>query len=78
LGTVYYKTGDMNKALYYYERAVRIRTDGSFLYNLATIYIAKGEDEKAVTALDKAILADPGLAKARQLLVETNRRLNRH
>jgi tetratricopeptide (TPR) repeat protein len=78
LGTVYYKTGDMNKALYYYERAVRIRTDGSFLYNLATIYIARGEDEKAVTALDKAILADPGLAKARQLLVETNRRLNRH
>ena len=75
LGTVYYRLKDMPTAADYYERAVRIQADGTFLYNLATIYVAMGDDRKALNALKKAVKADPGLETARALLVETNKRL---
>lgn len=77
LGTVYYRLGDMNKSLPYYEKAVKIQKDGMFLYNLATIYIALGNDAKALQTLQEAIEVSPDLERAHTLRTETLKRLGK-
>jgi hypothetical protein len=78
LGTAYYKLGEFHKSLFYYEKAVKIQRDGGFLFNLATVYIALGDDNKAVTTLLEAVKADPDLKQpADSLLAEAYKRLGR-
>jgi tetratricopeptide (TPR) repeat protein len=77
LGTVYYQMGDMTRSLSCYEKAVRIQKDGSFLYNLATIYVATGDDAKAVKTLLEAIKLNPELEQAHTLLAAANKRLGK-
>lgn len=78
LGTVYYRMGDMNKSLPYYEKAVTLQKDGTFLFNLATIYVAMGNDTKALRTLDEAIKLEPELERAQTLRTETLKRLATH
>jgi tetratricopeptide (TPR) repeat protein len=77
LGTVYFQMKDYAKSLYYYEKAIKIQKDGAFLYNLATIYIAIGDDAKAIKALLEAIKLDPDLVQAKTLLDATYKRVGR-
>jgi hypothetical protein len=77
LGTAYYYLGDFNTARKYYEQALKIQKDGMSLYNLATVYISAGNDDKAAEVLHESIRLDPGLSAARSLLEATNNRLNR-
>lgn len=77
LGTVYYKRGNLPQGLYYYEKAVKIQRNASFLYNLATIYAAMGNDTKAMETLLEVITLDPGYQAAHTLLEETRQRLDR-
>jgi hypothetical protein len=76
LGTAYYQLKEYDKSLAYYKKAIKIQRDGTFLYNLATIYVAVGEDRKAVKILQEAISADPTVSGAQKLLDETRQRIN--
>jgi hypothetical protein len=77
LGTVYYQLGNISKSLSYYNKAIKIQKDGAFLYNLATIYVAAGEDTKAIKALIEAIELDPDLEQAHTLLAAIYARLGK-
>lgn len=77
LGTVYYQLGDMTKSLSCYEKAIKIQKDGMFLYNLATIYVAKGDNAKAIKTLLEAVRLAPDLEPAQALLAATYKRLGK-
>ncbi len=56
LGWVYYKTGDIQNALYFHENAVQSMPEfAEFRYHLGMSYIAAGELEKARVELEKAL-----------------------
>jgi tetratricopeptide (TPR) repeat protein len=77
LGTAYYQSGDFTKSLSYYEKAIHIQKDGMFLFNLATVYIAMGDDAKAIKTLLETIKLDPGIEQAHSLLAATYKRLGK-
>lgn len=57
LGYLYGIKGELTSELYYYTKALDIRPDfKEVLYNMACIYSAQGEKEKAIQSLEKAIV----------------------
>jgi len=58
IGSIYYMTGDLKKALWYYEEALKktdiIMIKMSIFNNLSMIYSQKGELDKALESLEKA------------------------
>jgi len=61
-GTVYFATGDRNRAEKYFKKAISLRQDtASFHINLGTLYFEKGKYEKGMAELRKGLMLDPGV-----------------
>ncbi|MGB9498303.1 MAG: tetratricopeptide repeat protein [Dissulfuribacterales bacterium] len=64
LGFVYYKTGDYDKAISYYEEALDFKEDfPKALQGLGLVYMAKGNYPEAIIYLQKALDVAPNQAR---------------
>jgi tetratricopeptide (TPR) repeat protein len=70
LGWVYYRLGDLDKAILYLEKAVAIQPDVEFIAHLGEVYWKKGEQEKAKEIWQRGLK----LNAENSLLINTMRR----
>ena len=54
LGVLYVRTGQLDRAIDVFERALKIREDKDVYYNLAAAYLEKGDTAKAIDAYKKS------------------------
>ncbi len=75
LGNINLGTGNENKALKYFEEAVKIDPQFVPAYgNLAVIHLRRGETNQAISYLRKVLAIDPGDLRAQNMLrqIETS------
>ncbi|MBI4685867.1 MAG: tetratricopeptide repeat protein [Nitrospirae bacterium] len=66
----YSKLGDMNNAMDYFKKSLDMQEDANTYYNIGIIYINKGEVEKAVKYLSKALEIDRKLMHVYEPLIK--------
>jgi len=65
----YWKVGDAEKALFYYEKALELDPENvNYLINYGTILAESGKIEKAAEQWRKVLSLDPGNVQARKNL----------
>lgn len=78
-GITYHTKGDMDKAKYYYQTAIKINPNWVFpMVNLASIYHSEGDTKKALELLNSAIAVDSRFASSyymKGLLFQENQKL---
>ncbi|MDX1349290.1 MAG: tetratricopeptide repeat protein [Putridiphycobacter sp.] len=73
MGNVNFGLGEYDKAIANYNKALEIKPENKFIYsNIANNYIKLGEEEKAISYIDKGIAATEGVEKVAFLILKGN------